>query len=754
MNSNDPVKNTTGLDDEDERSAEDELALAIANLSQLQEDEDFSDKKSPFKTKKRSISHAGDMSMPGPSGYNPKRTPKKGQNLLQQSQLETPKKSVDIESIFQTPTKDNSHGQKKYKRKIAQRKRLLYDEENGEKDGSKKRCKVRPPQNVEKPEDIETDGDWSDIDEALELKAGKIKMNAKNVKTVIRHVLTNKTVLNMFKDVLELETEDSPRKNSQANSDADELEYEPRMTRAKVKDFLERISVASPAKKPPSGPSILDVDFADEEEDDEYDPAKDECPESDDDETESMMSSRLSDFGSPCPLTPSTPKQPVEQRVAGLSIHFPKEHVPSPVYIPPSQALDTTIDLNASGQENGGSINTIALRTRSKLPLHSTSITDIENAFVAPDITPDMYYTNDDADWNQFLSTLYKQPDDAATDDDGEANDPEFDYIAEAALEEEDVDEKQFNRPTKITKKELNELMDELNDLFQDEVLPYTMSDLNSMTMQQEQDPKNDQVGIFKAPFVPELPAQHPKQELHINCTALDARPWQEFPAQKDEQIQETMTQSVELVTSFQLQLIKDQMRKHVQLLAQSFIICASDPKSAQIPEFLLNELDHLSQHSCAGEKSLFNACNLEPALAFIRNPLLREIGVATNPSAQGKVNFQVTTAQKRAMYESPAFLYPHLLPKFRSVKGSQKQEPFLPSEDNLIALGLEQFRDCRDVRTSQLIQKYLVVRNSEKKIKYRIDWLVKMKGENVVKFVYENRRLPDDFPQSVVTDF
>ena len=48
---------------------------------------------------------------------------------------------------------------------------------------------------------------------------------------------------------------------------------------------------------------------------------------------------------------------------------------------------------------------------------------------------------------NDFIS------DDAGTDDDGEANDPEFDYIAEAALEEEDVDEVLFNKPTKISSK-------------------------------------------------------------------------------------------------------------------------------------------------------------------------------------------------------------------------------------------------------------------------------------------------------------
>ena len=41
-------------------------------------------------------------------------------------------------------------------------------------------------QNNEETQDAEMDGDWGDIDEALELKAGKVKMNAKNVKTVIR----------------------------------------------------------------------------------------------------------------------------------------------------------------------------------------------------------------------------------------------------------------------------------------------------------------------------------------------------------------------------------------------------------------------------------------------------------------------------------------------------------------------------------------------------------------------------------------
>ncbi|KAK3798629.1 hypothetical protein RRG08_019115 [Elysia crispata] len=751
------------MESKDGNTAEDGFALVISNLSQLKEDEDLSEKCSPSQTKRDTcIDQASDISMPGPSGYNPKDTPKKIQSLPETSPFGTPKKIDERSNIYQTPTKDRSadscHAHKRHRRKVAMRKRLLSDQEDvGDGDGIQKRCKV--VQNNEETQDAEMDGDWGDIDEALELKAGKVKMNAKNVKTVIRQVLTNPKVLNLFKDVLELETEDSPKKSSQSN--ADEMEYEPKMTRAKVKDFLERISVASPSKKPPSGPSILDVDFAEEEEDDEYDPAKDECHESDEDETESMVSSRLSDFGSPCPLTPSTPRQVLEHKSAGLSTRFTNENVSAQVFTPHSQVLNTEINLNASGQGNIDSINTIALRTRSKLPLHSTSITDIENAFVAPDITPDMYYTNDDADWNQFLSTLYKQPDDAGTDDDGEANDPEFDYIAEAALEEEDVDEVLFNKPTKISKKEVNALMDELNELFQDEMLPYqamsSLSDQYSVIGQQGPNPKNDQDGVFKAPFVPKSPAHHSKQQPQVDFLDIDSQPWQSYEAQKNNQVQETVIQQVDFIfTNFQLELIKDQMRKHVQLLAQSFIIFRSQAECSEMMEYLLNELDYLREKSCAGEKSLFHACNLEPALAFIRNPLVREMGEATNPLMSTKrVHFQVTIAQKRAMYESSAFVYPHLLPTFKNIKVTQKQEPFLQSEDNLIAIGLEQFRDCTGVGVSQLIQKHLVYRKDVRKIKYRIDWLVKCKQrENVVKFVYKNKRLPDDFPQSVVTDF
>ncbi|GFO46305.1 Gon-4 protein [Plakobranchus ocellatus] len=747
--------------------AEDDFGLALANLRWLSGGEVDADKQSAecsLTQRPPTSDGASDGIQANPSRYSLRlNTPEKKQNgpKDKSSLFETPKKS------FQTPDKDqrkstnSSPVRKVQRKKIAYRKRILSSDDD-EDDGKPKRKSLKDAQKskaaIVAPEE-------DSIDEALEFKAAKMKMNAKNVKSVIRQVLTNQSVSNMFKDVLEMEKTGSPPKDTAAK--LEELDYEPKMTRAKVK-LLESIAVASPSKKPPPGPSILDVDFAEEEEDDEYDPAKDECHESDDDETESMVSSRLSDFGSPCPRTPSTPTQGLDSRSIVLkNVYTPEEHATTPVKTSLNQELDISQNAGTPTQENADNVNTIALRTRSKLPLLSTSITDIENAFVAPDITPDMYYTNDDAEWNQFLSTLYKQPDDAGTDDDGEANDPEFDYLAEAELEEEDVDDFQFNKPTKITKKELSSLMDELSDLFEDEILPLqtltSIQNPQSQAVQQPSSLSNNQGQVFKTPLAPRSSLYHRKQE----ATPLE---YLDLQTQDIVQIPQENMNAAELVqqaesesffSSYQIELVKDQMRKHIQLLAQSFVMFQPNSHEAgpkAEPEFLLNELECLSQRSIVGSASLFNVCNLNPALDFIRNTDVRSDMETVDESSEDKssrTHFRVTAAQKKAMYESPAFIYPHLLPSLKSMREHQKHIPFLPSEDNLIALGLEQFRDCRNVKVSKLIQTYLVYRKQERRIKYRINWLTRPDAKNnPVKFVHENRRLPHGFPKPVVTEY
>ena len=60
-----------------------------------------------------------------------------------------------------------------------------------------------------------------------------------------------------------------------------------------------------------------------------------------------------------------------------------------------------------SGQEDD---ITIALRTRSKMPLDDTPLDIIEANFVAPDITADLYDTCcDNQDWLDFLNSLGKE---------------------------------------------------------------------------------------------------------------------------------------------------------------------------------------------------------------------------------------------------------------------------------------------------------------------------------------------------------
>lgn len=76
----------------------------------------------------------------------------------------------------------------------------------------------------------------------------------------------------------------------------------------------------------------------------------------------------------------------------------------------------------------------IALRTRSKLSLSDTPLEKIEEAFIPPDITTDMYDLEcDDEDWRDFLNRFTKPLEEAVQgqpEDDDEA-DPEYNVLAD-----------------------------------------------------------------------------------------------------------------------------------------------------------------------------------------------------------------------------------------------------------------------------------------------------------------------------------
>lgn len=83
-------------------------------------------------------------------------------------------------------------------------------------------------------------------------------------------------------------------------------------------------------------------------------------------------------------------------------------------------------------------IENIALRTRSKLSLSDTPLEKIEEAFIPPDITTDMYdFECDDEDWRDFLKKFTRPLDEAVqgTQEDDDEADPEYNVLADEEVD-------------------------------------------------------------------------------------------------------------------------------------------------------------------------------------------------------------------------------------------------------------------------------------------------------------------------------
>lgn len=122
---------------------------------------------------------------------------------------------------------------------------------------------------------------------------------------------------------------------------------------------------------------------------------------------------------------------------------------------------------------------TIARRTRSKLSLSSTPLEVIEEAFIPPDITTDMYDMDcDNDDWMDFLKQFTRPLDEVARPTEDEEQDPEYNILADEDIEEIDKEELRVDKAVKISKKELNNLIAELFEFATGEML---RSDFNNI---------------------------------------------------------------------------------------------------------------------------------------------------------------------------------------------------------------------------------------------------------------------------------
>lgn len=321
-----------------------------------------------------------------------------------------------------------------------------------------------------------------ELEKALEENASRNKLTAYNVKTILHQVITNEHVVAMVRNTILNEVT--------SKDELKEAAYEPKMTRAKVKKAIEeKGDVMHPwpltplKKKEEHVKTILDIELSEEEEDDDYNPEKEKEGSFSDEDSESVTSSQVSDLGSPCPSTPLTPRTPTSSLGSSADLHTTptteKEYkgpflspMGPPRLIPSyRQSLSKKFQEAEDMSERLREEQTIAARTRSKLSLEDTSIIDLESTFVPPDFTPDMYDTQcEDEDWQGFLQSLYKPPEAENTNDgmDDEEKDPEYNYLAEVDDLIDSDEELRDDRAVKISKKEMNELMDELFDYYQE----------------------------------------------------------------------------------------------------------------------------------------------------------------------------------------------------------------------------------------------------------------------------------------------
>uniref|UniRef100_A0A1B6CB21 GON-4-like protein n=1 Tax=Clastoptera arizonana TaxID=38151 RepID=A0A1B6CB21_9HEMI len=363
-----------------------------------------------------------------------------------------------------------------------------------------------------------------EIERELDLKAEKNNLTVVNVKNIIKSVITNKDVLKMV--------------NQSLNGEVGCL-YEPKLTRAKTKELLQKdpnaalhpVLTLTPVKSV-SSPVVkvfIDNELSEDSSDDEYNPNEEEEPVSDDDDKD-VSNSVASDLDS-LPLTPAS------ALVAD---------------VPDPDLLDE--GLFVKPQENVGQ------RTRSKLSLSSTPLEVIEQSFIPPDITHDMYETAcENEDWADFLKEFCQPLDNIGNEtlDDIDA-DPEYNVLADEDAEEVDKEELRMDRGVRVSRKELNSLISELmeyTDIMNNEL--DNTENLRNSTIDKSllQDELQDSVR--------EQPTAYQKNELHeeqlISKEGIDFKTILSF-------------------TPEQQLLLSQQMRQHIQLLTQHFLQTYNHP--------------------------------------------------------------------------------------------------------------------------------------------------------------------------------
>ncbi|XP_032701038.1 GON-4-like protein isoform X5 [Lontra canadensis] len=648
--------------------------------------------------------------------------------------------------------------------------------------GTKRRRDGRGPEGGAWACDLKLD---AALDRTLEDGAKQHNLTAVNVRNILHEVITNEHVVAMMKAAIS-ETEDMPM-------------FEPKMTRSKLKEVVEKGVVIptwniSPIKKAneikvnlEEPPQFVDIQLEeDDSSDEEYQPDDEE-----EDETaeESLLESDVeSTASSPrgakkSRLRPSSEMTETDEEAGVLSEaekvsapavrHISAEVVPMgpPPPPKPKQSRDSTFmeKLHAVDEElASGPVcmdsfqpmddSLIAFRTRSKMPLKDVPLGQLEAELRAPDITPDMYDPNtaDDEDWKVWLGGLMNDDvgnEDEADDDD----DPEYNFLED--LDEPDTEDFRTDRAVRITKKEVNELMEELFETFQDELGLSNVEDDGPEEEERAADPRpsfnTPQALRFEEPLANLLNEQHRTVKEQLEQLKLRKASGRQVPeverAQPPaEKVRQTLT-----LDPAQRGRLQQQMQQHVQLLTQIHLLASSNPNlssEASTTRIFLKELGTFAQSSVALHQSIpgfqtsFQPCNLLGAVQLVED-VSAHVSVDWSPrKAVKKTADEFPCLPKQVAWTlatSKVFMYPELLPVC-SLKAKNPQDKifFTKAEDNLLALGLKHFEGTKFPKL--LISKYLLTCKTAHQLTVRIKNLnMNRAPDNIIKFYKKTRQLP-----------
>ncbi|XP_031514430.1 GON-4-like protein isoform X4 [Papio anubis] len=599
------------------------------------------------------------------------------------------------------------------------------------------------------------------LDRTLEDGAKQHNLTAVNVRNILHEVITNEHVVAMMKAAIS-ESEDMPM-------------FEPKMTRSKLKEVVEKGVVIptwniSPIKKANEikPPQFVDIHLEeDDSSDEEYQPDDEE-----EDETaeESLLESDVeSTASSPRGAKKSRLRQSSEmtetdeesgilsevEKVTTPAIrHISAEVVPMgpPPPPKPKQTRDSTFmeKLHAVDEELASSPvcmdsfqsmddSLIAFRTRSKMPLKDVPLGQLEAELQAPDITPDMYDPNtaDDEDWKMWLGGLMNDDvgnEDEADDDD----DPEYNFLED--LDEPDTEDFRTDRAVRITKKEVNELMEELFETFQDEMGFSNMEDDGPEEEERVAEPRPNfntpQALRFEEPLANLLNEQHRTvKELfeQLKMKKSSAKQLQEVEKVKpqNEKVHQTL-----ILDPAQRKRLQQQMQQHVQLLTQIHLLATCNPNlspEASTTRIFLKELGTFAQSSIALHhqynpkfQTLFQPCNLMGAMQLIED-FSTHVSIDCSPhKTVKKTANEFPCLPKQVAWilaTSKVFMYPELLPVCSlKAKNPQDKIVFTKAEDN----------------------KYLLTCKTAHQLTVRIKNLnMNRAPDNIIKFYKKTKQLP-----------